>query len=96
MFTLLSRADPLFLAGFTGSILPEGVRVDRVADLVNVSFQIGAMVAAVITVFEIVRTLRRLKRLRGTPQATDPAAARAGRQRFQLSGGSRQLEAPGS
>jgi hypothetical protein len=79
MFTLLSRADELFLPRFTGSRVPEGVHLDRVVEIVNVSFQIGFVVAAVITVVEIVRTLRRLKQRRGTPLSSDSATARAGR-----------------
>lgn len=67
VFTFLARVDELFLSGSTVSRVPESVPVDRVVDIVNVSFQIGSVVAAVITVIEIVRALRRLKHRRSIP-----------------------------
>ena len=51
--SFLARAGDLFLSRYTGSEVPEAVHLDRVADVINMSFQIGFAVAAVITVFEI-------------------------------------------
>ena len=61
----LARAGDLFLPRATAP-LSEGVEITRVVDVVNASFQIGLAVTAAITVFEIWRGLRRLKRRRGT------------------------------
>lgn len=79
VFTFLARADDLFLPGSNLSSVPEGVHVDRIVDIVNMSFQMGFVVAVVVTVVEIVRALRRLNHRRGTPLSSDSAAARAGR-----------------
>ncbi len=79
VFTFLARADELFLPGSNLPKVPEGVHVDRVVDIVNVSFQIGFVLAVVITVVEIVRALRRLNHRRGAPLSSDSAAARAER-----------------
>lgn len=73
----LARAGDLFLPRATAP-LSEGVEITRVVDVVNASFQIGLAVTAAITVFEIWRGLRRLKRRRGTPLSSGSAHARAG------------------
>jgi hypothetical protein len=78
VFMFLARAGDLFLPG-AAAALPEGVDVPRVMDVVNASFRIGFAVAAVITVFEIWRGLRRMKQWRGTTMSSDSAHARAGR-----------------
>jgi hypothetical protein len=79
VFTFLARAGDLFLPRFKSSAVPQGVQVDRVVDIINISFQIGFVVAAAITVFEIVRALRRLKHRRRTPLSSDSATARVQR-----------------
>jgi hypothetical protein len=78
VFLFLARAGDLFSPRATAGV-PEGVEITRVVDIINAGFQIGFAVAAVITVFEIWRGLRRLKRRRGTPLSSGSAHARAGR-----------------
>jgi len=77
VFMFLARAGDLFSARAT--TLPEGVDATRVVQIINATFQIGMAVAAVITVFEILRALRRLKHRRDTPLSPDSAHARVGR-----------------
>jgi hypothetical protein len=79
LFAYLARAGDLFVPASTVSTTPGNVQVDRIVDLVNAGFQIGFSVAAIITVFEIVAGLHRLKHRRGTALSSDSAAARAER-----------------
>jgi hypothetical protein len=78
VFLFLARAGELFLPRTTAA-LPEAVDLARVVAVINTSFQIGLAVAAAITVLEIWRGLRRLKRWRGTPLSSGSAHARVGR-----------------
>ena len=59
--------------------MPEGLDAARVVLIINTTFRIGMSVAAVITVIEIWRGLRRLKRWNGAPLNPGSAHARAGR-----------------
>lgn len=79
LFALLANAGDLFLPAYATTLFPEGVRADRVIDVVNASFQVSAAVAAAITVFDIVQALRRLKRRRANPVPSGSAPAGAGR-----------------
>lgn len=78
VFVFLARAGDLFLPRATAA-LSEGVEGTRVVEVVNAGFQIGFAVTAALTVFEIWRGLRRLKRRSGTPLSPNSAHARAGR-----------------
>jgi len=77
-FLFLSQAGDLFLPRVAAA-LPEGLDAARVVAIINATFRIGLMVAAVITLIEIWRGLRRLKRRNGAPLSPDSAHARAGR-----------------
>jgi hypothetical protein len=79
VFAYLARAGELFLPGSAASRVPEGAQIDRVVDLVTLSFQIGFVVAAVITTVEIVRGLRRLKQVHRMPLSPGSTAAAADR-----------------
>ena len=78
LFVLLAQAGDLFLPRIAAAP-PEGVDLARVVDIVNAGFRIGMAVAAVITLVEIWRGLRRLKTLeRRTAHAgLGPRARRA-------------------
>jgi hypothetical protein len=78
LMLFLSQAGDLFLPRVS-SALPEAVNVPRVVDIINAGFRIGLTVAAVITLIEIWRGLRRLKRWNGAPLTPGSAHARAGR-----------------
>ena len=78
VFVFLARAGDLFLPR-TAAAAPEGVDLLRVVEIVNACFRIGMAVAAVITVIEIWRGLRRAKRWNGAPLSPGSAHARAGR-----------------
>ncbi len=78
VFVFLAQAGDLFLPRTTAAA-PEGVDLLRVVEIVNACFRIGMAVAAVITVIEIWRGLRRAKRWNGAPLAPGSAHARAGR-----------------
>ena len=78
LMLFLSQAGDLFFPK-VGSVLPGAVNVPRVVDIINAGFRIGMAVAAVITLIEIVRGLRRLKRWNGAPLTPGSAHARAGR-----------------
>ena len=78
LMLFLSQAGDLF-SPKVGSVLPETVNVPRVVDIINAGFRIGMAVAAVITLIEIVRGLRRARRWNGTPLTPGSAHARAGR-----------------
>lgn len=78
LMLFLSQAGDLFFPKVS-SVLPGAVNVPRVVDIVNAGFRIGMAVAAVITLIEIVRGLRRLKRWNGAPLTPGSAHARAGR-----------------
>ena len=58
VFVFLAQAGDLFLPR-TAAATPEGVDLVRVVDIVNASFRIGMAVAAVITLIEIWRGVRR-------------------------------------
>jgi len=77
-FLFLSQAGDLFLPRVRAA-LPEGLDAARVVAIINATFRIGMAVAAVITVIEIWRGLRRLKRWNGAPLNPGSAHARAGR-----------------
>ena len=78
VFVLLAQAGDLFIPR-AAAAMPEGVDIARVADIVNLGFRIGMAVAAVITVIEIWRGLRRARRWNGAPLTPGSAHARAGR-----------------
>ena len=78
LMLFLAQAGDLFLARVS-STLPEAVNLEQLVALINLAFRIGMTVAAVITVLEIWRGLRRLKRWNGAPLTPGSAHARAGR-----------------
>ena len=78
LMLFLSQAGDLFFPKVS-SALPGAANVPRVVDIINAGFRIGMAVAAVITVIEIWRGLRRLKRWNGAPLTPGSAHARAGR-----------------
>jgi hypothetical protein len=73
----LAQAGDLFVA--RDAISPGSVNVEGMVRIVNAGFQIGTVVAGVITVVEIWKGLRRLKRASGTPASPGSAHAGAGR-----------------
>jgi hypothetical protein len=78
LMLLLAQAGDLFVAR-VGSTLTKAVNLEHLVALINLAFRIGMSVAAVITVLEIWRGLRRLKRWNGAPLTPGSAHARAGR-----------------
>lgn len=61
VFSFLAKAGGAFVPASTMTSLPDGPRVEHVVEIINASFQVGFIIAALITVVEIVRELRRLK-----------------------------------
>jgi hypothetical protein len=59
IFAVLLRADDWFIPVSTGTVW-NGVPVERVASLINSGFQIGFLVAAIISAIEALRELHRL------------------------------------
>jgi hypothetical protein len=59
IFGLLLRADEWFIPVSAGTAW-NGVHVERLADIINASFQIGFFVAAIISAIEALRELHRL------------------------------------
>jgi hypothetical protein len=78
LMLFLAQAGDLFLARGSATVL-EAVHLERVVAMINLGFRIGMSVAAVITVLEIWRGLRRLKRWNGAPLRPGSAHAGAGR-----------------
>ncbi len=78
VFVFLAQAGDLFLPR-AAAAAPEGIELARVVDIVNAGFRIGMAVAAVITLFEIWRGVRRARRWNGAPLTPGSAHARAGR-----------------
>ena len=78
VFVLLAQAGDLFLPRIAAAPA-EGVDLARVVDIVNAGFRIGMAVAAVITLVEIWRGVRRARRWNGAPLTPGSAHARAGR-----------------
>ena len=78
VFVFLAQAGDLFLPR-TAAATPEGVDLAQVVDIVNATFRIGMAVAAVITLIEIWRGVRRARRWNGAPLTPGSAHARAGR-----------------
>jgi hypothetical protein len=75
VFVFLAQAGDLFLPR-AAAAAPEGVELARVVDIVNAGFRIGMAVAAVITLFEIWRGVRRARRWNGAPLTPGSAHAR--------------------
>jgi hypothetical protein len=73
----LVRSGDYFVPAVRIGTAQEGVKVDEVVTIINASFHLGFIAAAVVVVVEIVRELRKLKRATGVPR--DPMAARAAR-----------------
>lgn len=78
LFVVLVNAGEWFVRAPAAAV-PNGLRADRMLDLVNAGCKIGLAVAAVITVGEIVREVYRLRNRRNASLPYGPAPARAAR-----------------
>jgi hypothetical protein len=72
IFALLLRADEWFIPASTATVW-NGVHVERLAGIINVSFQIGFLVAAIISAIEALRELHRLNVRRQASHTADSA-----------------------
>ena len=77
VLAILIRAGQYFVPVASVQNLPENVNANQVVDILNMTFQIGFSVAAVIVFIQIVKELHRLKR--ATPMPPDSMAAPAAR-----------------
>ena len=77
VLAILIRARQYFVPVASVPNLPEPVNADQVVNILDMCFQIGFTVAAVIVFIQIVKELLRLKR--ATPMPPDSMAARATR-----------------
>jgi hypothetical protein len=78
VFAVLLRAGAWVLAR-PGATLPDGTSLERVVEAVNVSCQIGLVIAAVLTLVEIGREVYRWRSRRRGPLPPDSATARVTR-----------------
>jgi hypothetical protein len=78
VFAVLLRAGEWVVAK-ADAVLPAGVSLDHVVEIVNVSCQIGLFIACLVSLFEIVREVRRLMSRRKTIPASGSATARIAR-----------------
>jgi hypothetical protein len=74
VFGMLLRADGWFVLR-PGAAAPDGMQLDQILRLIHVAFQIGFVVAAIITAIEIVKDLYRMRYRGSTPLAADRPAA---------------------
>lgn len=75
MLAVLLNAGEWFVPAATAPTLPEGVHVERIADLINAGFHIGFIVTGIIILVEIARELHRLRSRGSVPASPDSAAA---------------------